>query len=350
MPRAQSPRVAEGGDRHQAGNGQARPRAERLQQRLGVLRGDAGAHREAGEIHLDQARDGVSTGVAVLGPLHLTDTYTDWLPSLNYRLKLTDSLFLRLAASKTITRPNFNQISPSLTLNANPVTPSLDTGSQGNPALKPMRSDNVDVSLEKYFNKDTMVYVAGLYKDVTGFPVAFTQPEVYGGLTYQVSTYINLNPATIKGAEVGYQEFFSFLPKPFDGLGLQLNFTHVDSTTPSSVQGYSIPLTNLSRDSYNLIGMYEKGPFSARVAFNWRDKFVTGVSSFVGVGLVPQFVSSYGDLDASLNYNLTKNIELTVQGTNLTNSLRSQYWLTPATPSNFYLDGINVMASVTLKY
>ena len=51
-------------------------------------------------------------GVAVLGPLSLSSSYTDWLPSLNYRLKLTDSLYLRLAAAKTITRPNFNQISP----------------------------------------------------------------------------------------------------------------------------------------------------------------------------------------------------------------------------------------------
>jgi iron complex outermembrane recepter protein len=289
-------------------------------------------------------------GVAVLGPLHLSDTYTDWLPSLNYRLKLTDSLFFRVAASKTITRPNFNEISPSLTLNENPITPSLDTGSQGNPNLQPMRSDNVDISLEQYFNKSTSVFVSALYKDVSGFPESITNPETYGGVTYQVSTYANLNAATIKGVEAGYQQFFSFLPAPFDGLGFQGNFTHVDSTTPSSIQGYNIPLTNLSRNSYNLIGMYEKGPFSARLAYNWRDKYVTGVSSFVGVGLLPQLVRSYGDLDASLNYDVTKNIEFTVQGTNLTNTLRFQYWGSPNVPSNLYLDGMYLTASVTLRF
>jgi TonB-dependent receptor len=213
-----------------------------------------------------------------------------------------------------------------------------------------MRADNVNVSLEKYFSKSTMVYVGGLYKKVTGFPASITNPESFGGVTYQISTFANLNPATIKGVEAGYQQFFTFLPQPFDGLGFQANFTHIDSTTPSSVQGYSIPLTNLSRDSYNLVLMYEKGDFSARAAYNWRDKFVTGVSSFVGVGLLPQFVHAYGDLDASLNYNLTKNTELTVQGTNLNNALRSQYWGNPNTPSNFYLDGITLMASVTLKF
>ena len=289
-------------------------------------------------------------GVAVLGPLHLTHNYWNWLPSLNARLKFTDSLFLRLAASKTVTRPNFNQISPSLTLNQNPITPSLNTGSQGNPNLNPMRADNVNLALEKYFSKSTMVYVGGLYKKVTGFPASITNPETFGGVTYQVSTFANLNPATIKGVEAGYQQFFTFLPQPFDGLGFQANFTHIDSTTPSSVQGYSIPLTNLSRDAYNLVLMYEKGDFSARAAYNWRDKFVTGVSSFVGVGLLPQFVHAYGDLDGSINYNLTKNAELTIQGTNLNNALRVQYWGSPNTPSNFYLDGITLMASITLKF
>ncbi len=288
-------------------------------------------------------------GVAVLGPLHLTNNYTDWLPSLNYRLKLTDDTYLRLAASKTITRPNFSQISPSLTLNQNPITPTLNTGAQGNPSLQPMRSSNLDVSLEKYIDKDTMVYVAGLYKKVTGFPGSITQPETYGGVTYQVSTFANLNPATIKGVEAGYQQFFTFLPAPFDGLGVQANFTYVASTTPSSIQGYNIPLTNLSRDSYNLILMYEKGPFSARLAYNWRSKYVTGVSSFVGVGLLPQLVRQYGDLDASLNYDITKNLEVTVQGTNLTNTLRFQYWGSPNVPSNLYLDGMYLMASVTWK-
>jgi TonB-dependent receptor len=288
-------------------------------------------------------------GVAVLGPLSLSSSYTDWLPSFNYRLKLTDSLYLRLAASKTITRPNFSQISPSLTLNQNPITPSLNSGSQGNPDLQPMRSTNYDLSLEDYLSKSNLVYAAAFYKKVTGFPASLTQPETYGGVTYQISTYANLNPATIKGAEVGYQQFFTFLPAPFDGLGFQANFTYVQSSTPSTIQNYNIPLTNLSRKSYNAILMYEKGPFSARIAYNWRDKYVTGVSNFVNVGLLPQIVRSYGDLDASLNYNITKNIEISVQGVNLTNTLRYQFWGSPQVPSNCYLDGMTLMGTVTIR-
>jgi TonB-dependent receptor len=290
------------------------------------------------------------TGKAIIGPINLKSTYTDWLPSGNFRLKLNDKLYLRLAASKTITRPPFSNLSPSLTLNQNPINPAANTGSQGNPNLKPIRSTNYDASLEYYLSKDSVVYVAGFYKDVTGFIANVTQPQTYDGVTYQVTIPGNLNPAKIKGGEVGFHEFFTFLPQPFDGLGIQANYTMVESSTPSTIQGYNIPLTNLSRTSYNIILMYEKGPFSARVAYNWRDKYVTGVSNFVNVGLLQQVVRAYGDLDASLNYNITKNVEVSVQGVNLTNTLRYQFWGSPQFPSNAYIDGMTLMASVTWKF
>jgi len=289
-------------------------------------------------------------GVAVIGPLELKTNYTDWLPSANVRLKITDSLFLRIAGSKTITRPSFSQLSPSLTLNANPVTPSLDSGSQGNPNLQPMRSNNFDIDLEKYFTKDTSVYLAGFTKSVTGFPESIVTPETYGGLTYNISTYANLNPATVKGFEAGYQEFFDFLPSPFDGFGVQANYTYVDSNTPSTVAGLSAPLAGLSKNSYNAILMYEKGPFSARIAYNYRSQFYNSLITVVGfANPFLGYTGGYGDLDASINYNITKNIEVNVQGTNLTDMLRKTYYTTETRPSQYYLDDVELMAGVTIR-
>src|SRR5581483_3669307 len=100
-------------------------------------------------------------------------------------LKLMPETFLRIAASKTLTRPNFSSMSPSLTLNQNPVTPSSNSGAQGNPYLHPMHSENLNLTLEKYFNKDTSVYVGGLYKGVTNFIAPFTNTQTYGGVSYQ---------------------------------------------------------------------------------------------------------------------------------------------------------------------
>lgn len=295
---------------------------------------------------------GATSATAV--PLTLKSTYWDYLPSLNSRLKFSEKLFLRVAISKTITRPNFGSLSPSVTLNQNPVDPNLNSGSQGNPDLKPIRATSYDSSLEYYFNKSDMVYGAVFQKDVTGFIGSFSEPRTYDGVTYLIKTSKNLSPAKIKGVELGVQTFFTSLPAPFDGFGVQANYTYVDSSTPTTVSGVgtpvNAPLTNLSKKSYNVVAMYEKGPFSARVAYNYRTSFVTGFAYYVNTGLLNQELDGYGDLDASLNYNLTKNVQLAVQGVNLTNALRYQFYGSKQFPSNIYTDGMQFMASISLRY
>ncbi len=295
---------------------------------------------------------GASSAVSV--PLTLKSSYWDYLPSLNARLKLTEQFFLRVASSKTITRPTFGSLSPSLTLNANPVDPNLNSGSQGNPDLKPVRSTAYDLSLEYYYNRSDMAYVAAFHKDVTGFIGSFSEPRTYDGVTYLIRTSKNLNPATIKGVEFGFQKFFTFLPTPFDGFGLQANYTYVDSSTPTTVSGLAgsvnAPLTNLSKRSYNIVAIYEKGPFSARAAYNYRSTFVTGFAYFVNTGLLNQEMIGYADLHASLNYNISKNVQIAVQGVNLTDKLRWQVYGSKQFPSNIFVDGRQVMASVTVRF
>ena len=286
-------------------------------------------------------------------PLNLQSSYWDYLPSFNGRIHFNEQLSLRAAASKTITRPNFGSLSPSLTLNANPTTPALNSGSQGNPDLKPIRGTNFDLSLEYYVNKSDLVYLAGFRKEVKGFIASFAEQRTYDGVTYLITTSRNLNPATIQGFEAGFQHFFSYLPKPFDGFGLQSNFTYVDSSTPTAVTNtitVDTPLTNLSRHSYNIVAMYEKGPFSARLAYNYRSDFVTGFAYFANAGILNQTMLGYADLDASLNYEVSKNIQIAIQGVNLTNKLRYQVYGSKQVPSNIYLDGRQLMASVTLRF
>lgn len=295
---------------------------------------------------------GATAATAV--PLQLASKYWDYLPSFNARLRLTEKLYARAAVSKTITRPTFGSLSPSLTLNANPVDPNLNSGSQGNPDLKPVRATSYDLGIEYYPNKSDVFYAAVFQKDVTGFIGSFSEQRTYDGVSYLIRTSKNLNPAKIKGTEFGFQHFFNYLPAPFDGLGLQANYTYVDSSTPTTVSGVgtpvNAPLTNLSKRSYNLIAMYEKGPFSTRIAYNYRSDFVTGFAYFVNTGLLNQVMMGYADLDASLNYNITKNVQIAVQGVNLTNALRYQAYGSKQFPSNIYLDGRQLMASITLRY
>jgi TonB-dependent receptor len=292
---------------------------------------------------------GYQSNAGVISPIAIDTTYTDWLPSANVRVHLTDNTFLRLAASKTLTRPDFSQLSPSITLTPNPTNAAQNSGSAGNPALPPVRADNYDLSLEKYFNKSTSVYVAGFYKTVNGFTTTISNPEVWNGVTYQVSRPAATNGAKIKGFEVGYQQFYDFLPGFLSGLGMQLNYTYVDSKTPSTIVGLSTPLQSLSRKSYNAILMYEKYGVSARIAYNWRDKYLASIGNFVGIGALPNFYKAYGWLDASVSYDFTKRLRVTIEGANLLNTVRESYWGVGTRPGTFFLDDVQFMAYVSWR-
>jgi outer membrane receptor protein involved in Fe transport len=112
---------------------------------------------------------------------------------------------------------------------------------------------------------------------------------------------------------------------------MQANFTYVDSTggrnTAVNVLDTSqttgagdrdLPLEGLSKTSYNVTAMYERARISARVAYNWRERYLLTTSA-ANINR-PVWSEDYGQLDASLFYNLTQSIKVGVQGTNLTNT------------------------------
>jgi len=232
----------------------------------------------------------------------------------------------------------------------NPITPSLNQGGAGNPELKPIRADNFDVALEKYVNPTTSVFVTAFLKKVDGFVTTVSSPEVHDGATYQVSRPRNSTPADIKGIEIGYQQFYDFLPGWLSGFGLQANYTYVDSETLDTTLGTKVPLQNLSRHSVNLIGMYERGNLSARIACNWRDQYLSGVTNVVGVGALPIYTRAYGWLDASIRYRFTDRISLAIEGTNLLRTMRRAYYGVETRPQGNWLNDRQLSATVTFRF
>ncbi|MBY8827320.1 TonB-dependent receptor [Hephaestia sp. CMS5P-6] len=276
-----------------------------------------------------------ATGDPEFTAIGFRNSYTKVLPSVNLRFHLTNNLQLRVAASKNLARPTFSQLNPSLTLTEPGPAQSneIHTATGGNPFLAPMTSRNFDASLEWYFSRHGYVSVAGFYKKVHGYiqtaitprDITFPDNKTY---TYQVTSYTNAADATVKGAEVSFQQFFDFLPGPLSGLGMQANFTYVDSHAPSPATSgpvTQVPLELLSKYSYNIIGIYEKGPISARLAYNWRSKFVETTAG-VGTGNLPQFDRPYGQLDGSITYQVTPHFSLGVDARNINNALKQSYF------------------------
>ena len=288
------------------------------------------------------------TGAIV--PINIDSSYTDVLPSVNLRYRPRgDALVLRAAASKTITRPNFDQLSPSLNLVRNTFNPALNVGGAGNPALEAIRSDNLDLALESYFSRSGSAYLTAFLKRTDGFVVNAAAPEVHGGDTYTVTRPQNAARASIRGLELGGQRFFDFLPGWMNGFGIQANYTFVDSRMPSALSGGTLPLQNLSRHSANLVGLYESGPLSARLAYNWRDKFHSNVVSVVGVGALPVYTKAYGWLDASFGYQLNRHVSLALEATNLLRTRRTAYYGVETRPQSVWMNDRQLSLALTIR-
>ncbi|MBW8859926.1 MAG: TonB-dependent receptor, partial [Caulobacter sp.] len=296
--------------------------------------------------------DGTTTAIDV------DNSYTRVLPSFNLRAKLTDTLQARLAYSKGLARPNFDQLSTNLTLNnpnqVNPVT-GHPSASSGNPMLRPIESDNYDLTAEWYFN-DTGSLTAGVfYKKVDGFLAGGTVLGSYNGVTYDVSTVVNSGKGTVKGVELGYQQFFDFLPGLLSGLGVQANYTYVDSSvsnpfaTAGSAAPAQLPLEKLSKNSYNLIGLYEKGPVSARVAYNWRSAYLDQTTGS-GANGIPQYAKPYASLDASLSIDINDHVAFSVDAVNLNNRMNVLYIGTPAAPLQYQLNDRRFGVALRITY
>jgi len=247
--------------------------------------------------------------------------YDNWLPSFNLRFGLREDLVARFAAARVLSRPDLGVITPTTTVNAN-----VRTINSGNPEVDPYLADQFDVSLEWYFNQESLLSLAFFYKDVKNFIVSTTSTETHtvqianGGGTTDIE-FTRFQPdngadTKLKGIEFSYQQPFTSLPAPFDGLGVLLNYTYIDAGEISVVAGGpTLPLPGVSKNSYNAIVYFEKPRFGTYLAYNFRDGFVYDQNSYFGDG---EFGDEYSQLDLSARFNFTDKLALTMAITNLT--------------------------------
>jgi len=319
--------------------------------KLAGLNGNAGVR----VVRTQEAVDGWQSvpGTSNFAPIAIDSSHTDVLPSINLRWQGGMGTVLRAAASKTVTRPDFNQLSPSMTLVRNTATPgaacNANTGSAGNPNLKSIRADNLDLTAERYFSPTQSLAITGFIKKVDGFLATVLSCEEHDGFFYTVSRPQNSDPADIRGVELAYQQFFDFLPGWLSGFGLQANYTYIDSETPNSTFGAKVPLQNLSRNSANLVGIYERGAVSARLAYNWRDRFLSAVTTVAGTptGI---YTRGYGWLDGSLVWRFSNELSFALEGSNLLRTRRSAYYGVPTQPQSAWLNDRQFGVSATARF
>ncbi|MEH3108466.1 MAG: TonB-dependent receptor [Sphingomonas fennica] len=287
----------------------------------GYVRADyalsAGAVPVSGNVGVRYVRtDQVASGSLVVGttatPARFPQTFDNWLPSFNLRADLTETLVGRIAASRVLTRPNVTDSAPRIV-----VARDSPAASGGNPDLRPFVATQLDTSLEWYFSRRGALTGAIFWKKLDDF---ITQQnvdiDIPGRGPVVLSTRTNGGNAKLYGAEVAYNQVFTFLPQPFDGLGIQTSYTHTSVRADYTAGARVIrnELIGLSKHSFNVVGFYEKGPVSARLSYVWRDRYLTGTGSTT---LAPTYAAAFGSLDGNLSFRLTPQIMLSVEGINL---------------------------------
>ncbi|MBR2173771.1 TonB-dependent receptor [Sphingopyxis sp.] len=297
-------------------------------------------------VHTDQTSSGLSSGAAVT----VERSYEDWLPSMNLALFPHDDIIIRAAVADVMTRPTLGNLTPGGTVDGFNYRINY-----GNPFLDPFRATAYDLAFEWYFAPQSIFSVALFKKDIASFPVATTTSGTFAstGLPTSIippSSPASINPegqiwtinsigngegAKLKGIEVSLQAPFKFLPGFLSNFGGIVNATYVDSDADYSVAGPSIvpgganvgairngTLFNLSKRAYNGTLYYDDGKFSARASVSYRSRYADANS---GTGNVFEGYGSTINVDASVRYAITDNIEISVEGINLTDEYRYRF-------------------------
>ena len=295
-----------------------------------------------------------STGLSTLATGTVSTTvdreYDDTLPSFNLVAEITPDFLIRLGAAKVMSRPGLGSLTPGATV---AVAGGARTISSGNPYLDPIRAKNVDLGFEWYFAEGAMAGIGLFYKDIDSFVQTTREVAPYsasglpdalligtGASPSDDFTYtkpVNTPGGELHGVEANYIQPFTFLPGNWSNLGIQLNYTWVESQiqyiNSSGQPVMKADLTGLSKSSWNATLFYEGKVWSGRVSATNRDDYLTQVPGTEAGFNVDGTHGMTGTtfIDASLRYAISDKLELSLEGMNLTNEASDEWVYSPAT-------------------
>jgi len=315
----------------------------------------------------------------------LKGKYSYLLPSIDYDIELTRNTKLRASYGESIGRPRWDAIQGGQTLNQL-ARQDGGAGAQGNPALKPLKSKNLDLSFEYYYGKGSFAAVGLFQKNVSNYPglsvvqatpfnlrtpangtlfkeaiakgcpssdlscirnYIFTNYDGRSGVmadknadgslkrdangnlsgsiagqagdpvaNFNITTQSNQRSARLDGIELNLQHMLGN-----SGFGVAANYTLVNSNLKydNANRADQFALVGLS-DSANLVLFYETPKWNVRVAYNWRDKFLSGTAD--GAGANPVYTEAYGQVDLSAGYNWNDKLSFQFEAINLNDGVQ----------------------------
>ena len=312
-------------------------------------------------------------GNTITGFSEIDGSYDMLLPSVDFDIEILEDVIARASYSLTVTRPVYNDLKGALIIDF--LGSDGGSGRRGNPQLLPIESSNIDLSLEWYYGDASYASIGYWTKDVENFinnrtykdqPLFTDLNTPFEGDLYNqaveaitggdpqfdfdnedVNTYfaenfadepnvelegegddievtitglgsdpvalfdvtipINERTTKVKGWEMVIQHTFD------SGFGFQANYTIVDGSLQYDInlneEQWVVPGMS---DTANLVAFYEKDGLQARIAYNWRDKYLQSAAQN------PRFVEEYFQWDFNVSYEINDNLAVFVEGINLT--------------------------------
>jgi len=278
-------------------------------------------------------------------PVSVQHTYTDILPSLNLKFDLTKDIVARFAVSKTMTRPDYSALAGTVSTGLPGSAGQPGNGSGGNPDLHPIVSNNVDGTIEWYFAPHALLSASLFEMDLTSYVGYGTNLESFvspggngvpaGTVTqYYITQPINIS-ANVKGIELAYEQPIG------KNFGFGANYTYVNAADETGG-----PVVGASKNTGNLTGYYEDEHFNARIGYNFRSSFYSGLDRSTAF-----FQDSTATVSATLGYKYNDHLAFTLDMMNLNNPILKYYG--PAgesQPERFYENGRQYYLNAHLKY
>lgn len=269
-------------------------------------------------------------------------TYSDWLPSLNLNLHLTDNDVIRMGVARTLTRSRMDDLRASSSYSLSTQSEKLNETSDinnspwsaggGNARLKPWISDNYDLAYEHYFDDnlgvftlqafykelDTFVYQRSAVYDFTNVPHdPLFQPKMFLGFASQP---VNGEGGIVKGAEASATLMGELVSDALSGFGMTLSASYTESNIKTDFDNGELP--GLSRNVQGATVFYEsENGFSARVSANYRSKFLGELAGF-DAERNQRMVKDQTTVDAQISYEFLsgslEGLTVSLEGINLT--------------------------------
>jgi TonB-dependent receptor len=250
-------------------------------------------------------------------------SYSNILPSLHATYRFDNTTNLRFAYSTGIARPNYIALVP-IELRDDDEREIK----RGNPDLKPTTSNNFDLMFEKYSSNLGLLSGGVFYKKLSDIIASEKILETYDGQTYEVSTKINGDVATISGFELAINQRLNILNVPFlNNFSIYANYTYTKSE--AEVKDRTMPLKSSPKNILNVALMYDNPELglSFVVSNNYRDYILGSVGK-------DEFTDAYYDseyhLDISATKDITDHLSVTLQLNNLTDQAEHEVFGEPS--------------------